>query len=231
MAYGGYIDLETLDPNTSHAKVLSLIPNGTRVLEVGCANGRLARVLKQRGCYVEGVEIDPAMAEMAKEVCDRVLVGDFVEVARSGAVSEEFEVVLMADVLEHMCEPQAALHAARKLMRNDGTLVVCVPNVANWAIRWDLLRGRFRYNPEGGLLDTGHVHFFDLYSAREMLRDCGFEISGFDTVSSFPFSWFIGRIPVVRRLLRTVPDRAAARHPNFFGFQFIFVARPENPHG
>lgn len=223
--YGGCIDASLLSENTSYAKVLGKVPPSTSVLDVGCANGRLARLLKDKGCRVVGVEPDAALAAEAREVCDVVINAGFLEAAVAGLIIERFDVILMSDVLEHMPEPSEALKCARGLAARGGLLVVSVPNIANWQIRCSLACGRFRYSPDGGLLDWGHIRFFDLESARRMLVEAGYQILEFDTVWSFPGTDLVGRIPLVRRLLRVIPSLAARVLPNLFGYQFIFVAR------
>jgi len=58
-----------------------------RVLDVGCSYGHLAQVLKDRGCTVVGVELDPEAAAEASEICERVIVGLLFSWPRSGAPS------------------------------------------------------------------------------------------------------------------------------------------------
>ena len=62
--------------NTSHAQVVSLVPAGSDVLDVGCATGYLAEALNQRGCTVSGVEYDAEAAEKARPHLDHLVVGD-----------------------------------------------------------------------------------------------------------------------------------------------------------
>ncbi|HEV7753506.1 MAG TPA: methyltransferase domain-containing protein, partial [Baekduia sp.] len=72
---------------TSHRLVLDAVPDGARVLDVGCATGYLAVELVARGCTVVGVEFDPVAAQQARAVCREVVVGDL----ESGAVRAEVQ--------------------------------------------------------------------------------------------------------------------------------------------
>src|SRR5438045_1506213 len=59
-------DVDLSRANNSHTLMVQLIGWNQDVLDVGCANGYLGRVLKEHGCNVVGIEIDPAAAEEAK---------------------------------------------------------------------------------------------------------------------------------------------------------------------
>ena len=90
------------DPASTHSKIVSLVPPGTRVLEFGCATGYMSEVLKKRlGCTVVGIEIDPGAAALAEEHTERVIVGDAEKIDYATELAgEEFDVVLLADQLD-----------------------------------------------------------------------------------------------------------------------------------
>ena len=54
-------------------------------------------------------------------------------------------------------------------------MLVSVPNVQFWPVVWRLLRGHWTYAPHG-VLDVGHLRFFTVRSARELVRGSGLEI-------------------------------------------------------
>jgi 2-polyprenyl-3-methyl-5-hydroxy-6-metoxy-1,4-benzoquinol methylase len=63
--YDTEVDLE--NTGTSHAIIVDLVGHNKTVLDVGCATGYLARVLRERGCKVSGAEVDRAAALEAEE--------------------------------------------------------------------------------------------------------------------------------------------------------------------
>ena len=77
-----------------------------------------------------------------------------------------FDVVVFADVLEHLRDPLPVLRRAATLLAPGGAVLVSVPNIAHGDLRLNLLRGRFDYTPTG-LLDDTHTRFF----TRETLLD------------------------------------------------------------
>ena len=167
------IELDDGVENTSHAHILDLVGHNKRVLDIGCSTGYLAKVLKGRGCTVDGVEIDPAAAAKAEEHCERVVVGSLDEldlVAELGA--GRYDVLVLGDVLEHLVDPGAVLRRVTPLLRPEGSVVISVPNITHGSVRLSLLEGRFEYT-EVGLLDRTHVHFFTRASLQRLLRECG----------------------------------------------------------
>jgi len=89
-----------------------------------------------------------------------------------------FDVVVMADVLEHLRRPEQTLLRMREFLRPGGYGVVSVPNIANFRIRLGLLLGRFEYEDEG-ILDRTHLRFFTKRSAQVMIEGAGYEVLEF----------------------------------------------------
>jgi len=167
MSYGALVARHGLA--ASHRLVLELIPDGARVLDVGCAEGYLAEEVARRGCTVVGIEPDPRAAGAARARGVEVRVED-VETAPLRA--EGFDVVVFADVLEHLRDPAAVLRQARPA----GRAIVSLPNIAHWTGRRALIRGRFP-RADFGLFDRTHLRFFTRASARELAAEAGFEVA------------------------------------------------------
>src|ERR1700760_3750887 len=155
-----YSDERPFDPppGSSWDRLLQLVPQGARVLDVGCSYGQFASALKRfRGCSVTGVELDPAAAEAARAHCDQVFQGDIAEVAPR--LAAEFDVVVAARVLEHLINPVEVLRLLASLLRQGGCLLASIPNVTHLSVVLALAEGGFPRSREG-LLDETHVQFF-----------------------------------------------------------------------
>lgn len=167
----------------SPAKLLRAVGRSKRVLEVGCASGVQTRILAENlECKVTGIEIDPAAAAEAAKFCERVIVGDLEsnEVFASLG-SERFDVITIADVLEHLRDPSAALKKLKPHLDATGYVLASIPNVVHAGLVLQMAHGRFDYRPYG-LLDDTHLRFFTLKSVLRLFEESGLTITDIDRV-------------------------------------------------
>jgi SAM-dependent methyltransferase len=200
--------------------LLALVPRTTRrLLDVGCGTGVLGQKIKEEiECQVVGITYSDAEAALASERIDQVLVRDLNGFELPDI--DRFDCIICSHVLEHVYRPEDVLKRLLGLLSPNGTLIVALPNVLFWRQRLDFLLGNFRYT-EGGLMDRTHYRFFDWDTAQELLTESGFSVIEARADGTFPLSRYLFRIG--QRL-----DRAAVRAlPGLFGFQFVFVCRPE----
>jgi len=211
----GYVELN-LRPLGGHARLLELVGSGKRVLDVGCSSGYLARPLVDRGCVVVGIERDAAAAEMARALCEDVLVAD-VETMELPFEDGSFDVVLCGDLVEHLREPEAFLARVRRVLAPGGRVVLSTPNVANWAMRLSLLVGRWQYK-DRGILDRTHTHLFTRHTLVETLELAGYRVVELDFTVPVPY---VGG-PKVERLAHALGHV----RPQLFAYQFLVSAEP-----
>ena len=213
------------DPASTHSKTVSLVPPATRVLEFGCATGYMSEVLKDRlGCTVVGIEIDPGAAAIAEEHAERVIVGDAEKIDYAAEFAgEEFDVVLFADVLEHLKEPADVLRRVRPLIAENGVVIASIPNIAHASVRLALLGGEFRYR-EWGLLDDTHLRFFTRASIQDLFEETGYAIT----------HWLRQRLDVGETEIKVpqVPEAVRewlASDPEATTYQFVLRALVSDP--
>jgi 2-polyprenyl-3-methyl-5-hydroxy-6-metoxy-1,4-benzoquinol methylase len=165
-------------PGSTHNLVVDLVPPKSRVLEFGCATGYMSEVLASRlGCSVVGIELSPTAAEIARSHCERVVVGDAESLDLCDALgTDRFDVILFADVLEHLRDPAALLKRIGPFLAEGGSIIASIPNIAHGSVRLALLRGEFRYR-ELGLLDNTHIHFFTRESIQDTFEETGYLIT------------------------------------------------------
>jgi len=186
-----------------------------RVLELGCSTGYISRLLKQNGCRVVGIESDRSAAHLAASICDQVILADLNGSEWTEQLEEQFDVVLMGDVLEHLVHPDQVLRTARKLLVPGGVVVVSLPNIVHWSQRMKTLVGRFNYQSVG-LLDHTHLRFFTVRTALALIENSGYRILDFHPIIGGRFS----------TRFRFFWQALANLRPNLFGFQLLFRARP-----
>jgi 2-polyprenyl-3-methyl-5-hydroxy-6-metoxy-1,4-benzoquinol methylase len=211
----------------SHRLVLAEVPDGARVLDVGCATGYLAAELTRRGCTVDGIEYDAAAAEQARAHCRAVVAGDLEAPSTHAEVERMLagvrpDVIVCADVLEHLRDPWAVLAWLRTLLAPGGRAVISVPNIAHWTARRALLRGRFDYT-DHGLMDRTHLRFFTRASAAELARRAGFAVRA-ERLAGAPLP-LESRVPALGR----VRDRCVRRYPELLALQFVLVLAVDQP--
>jgi 2-polyprenyl-3-methyl-5-hydroxy-6-metoxy-1,4-benzoquinol methylase len=185
-------------------------PAGRRVLDVGCGSGALGLLLKSRGHVVTGLELVPDAAEHARRYLDHVTVAD-VETGGFPFSPGSFDVVILADVLEHLIDPWRTVRQAAELLAPTGCVVASVPNVQNIDVLRRLIRGRWDYR-ERGILDRGHLRFFTLRTLRRLFDDAGLRLTR--TVAHYRHTW-------PRTLMNIV---TAGRANAFFARRYLVVA-------
>jgi SAM-dependent methyltransferase len=203
-------------------RIAQIIPDGARVLDVGAGNGVLARLFRYLGKNVtlDAVEPDPIARAVAEPHYRFVFGGDvnaFVEASAEGA--ERYDFIVLADVVEHIANPQPVLEKLKSLLSPGGRIVISTPNIAFAAVRIALLNGRFDY-VDSGILERTHLRFYTLKSLRLLFSEVGL----------FPYAQYhclrdprgmeieIDGLPMSGILLRLLArDRLA------YVYQFLFV--------
>lgn len=160
-------------PSSSHGRVLRLLADRPplRVLDVGCGPGWLAAALTEQGHEVTGVDVDAADGVDSR--MHRFVRADL-EHGLPDEVGDGFDVVVAADVLEHVREPARLLGSFPDRLRHGGTVIASVPNISHWYPRGRVALGRFDYD-QRGILDSTHLRFFTRRSFLRMAAAAGLE--------------------------------------------------------
>lgn len=167
--YAAPLIMENIDGRTLALKWVK--PNST-VLEFGCSYGQMTQYMKETlGCKVYIVELNPEAYSEAIRYAENGVCGDILEnkwIEQFGNI--QFDYILYIDVLEHLSVPFDVLRNSRELLKDDGEILISVPNVAHNDIAYKLIQGQFEYTPDG-LLDETHVHLFTKESLEKMIKD------------------------------------------------------------
>lgn len=184
-----------------------------RVLELGCGAGQLGRALLADGVAdsVHGIELDPAAAERASEDLTLVVRGD-VGTLRDLGLSPPYDLVIAADVLEHLVDPWETLRELHAFTAPEGRIIASLPNIRCATVLVPLVvRGRFDYADEG-ILDRTHLRFFTRHSMAQMFESTGWSVEQ------------ITRIAAPDR--RPAKSMAARLLGDFGASQLLVTARP-----
>ncbi|WP_028915932.1 methyltransferase domain-containing protein [Pseudoxanthomonas sp. J31] len=135
-----------------------------RVLDIGCGAGLLGRQLHERFpfCTTVGVEPNLERAAIAGTHHNQVICGDVEDpsIMSRLAVLAPFDLIICADVLEHMVAPEKVLAALAGMLTAGGRLITSVPNVRHLSTLVDLyLLGRWPQR-DRGIHDRTHLHYY-----------------------------------------------------------------------
>lgn len=214
-------NVDVLRKGGTHRTIIDIVGTGKKILDVGAATGQLGKALKDKGNSVVGIEISSTSARQARLVLDDVIVGDIEEIEIPYG-DGYFDVIICADVLEHLFDPVKALAKLKRVLKADGELIAVLPNVAYWQIRLGLLFGRFEYR-ESGILDEGHIRFYNYRSSRELLEKAGFGIA--KVASTMGMNRLIDYVPFFAGAFLFLSGILLRSFPRLFACNFIFVAR------
>jgi methionine biosynthesis protein MetW len=155
--------------------IASLVPQGSRVLDLGCGNGTLLALLRDtRGCSGYGIELDDAkLLECAQRGVNVIQRNLDEGLAIFGDAS--FDVVLQLGTLTNLHRTEELL---RETVRVGRVGIVSLPNFAHWPNRLAVLRGRM---PVSKALpyqwyDTPNVRFGTHADFELLARRCGLRV-------------------------------------------------------
>ncbi len=208
--------------DSSHGRISTLLKSKppSKILDLGCSSGLLAERLEEMGHHVTGVDV----MEIAG-VTGRT--SSFVKADLNDGIPPEvgtgFDIVLAADVLEHLVNPGNLMGQVRNVLSPDGTALFCVPNIAHWYPRLRSTLGMFDYD-QRGILDSTHLRFFTRRSIRKLVERQGFTVRRIESVG-LPLD-ALGMEGTKAHALRLVDRLLLDLWPTMFGYQFIVEATP-----
>lgn len=211
-----------LNSDNSLTRIIRMVHPNARILEFGCAYGRLTKYLYENmNCQVDIVEIDLEAGKVAsqysKHSCIGTKYGDLEQIFWFEKLKcEKYDFIIFADILEHLKSPEKVLILCQQLLKDEGSIIISVPNLAHNSIIFSLLSNKFFYN-ETGLLDSTHIHFFTYHSLKDMIEKCGYK-----TVIEECICKKDTEIPVVYNQFSKSIKRNLCKRELAYAYQFIF---------
>jgi len=231
--YTRYADIKRLAFITSNLAQQFSQPEKVDVLDVGCGNGIISLNLGELGYNVHGIELSEEALVVAKEQ------NRFANVRFEKANAEKlklegkkYDVVIVSEVLEHLHRPESLLEELRFLLKENGLLIVTVPNGIgprellvtrpfikirnNNGFSWRVVSsikkslGYSGTTIQSAASDLDHIQFFTKSKLQNLATLSGFEIiklksSNFvDDV--FPFSIVTRNSPALQKFDAKVAD-------------------------
>jgi methionine biosynthesis protein MetW len=156
--------------------VISLVPEGARVLDLGCGDGSLiAHLREERGCDVRGIELAPSEVATALGRGLSVIQADL-DAGLAGYPDNSFDIVVLSQTIQIMRNPAFVL---REMLRVGERSIVTFPNFGHWRVRGYLaFRGRMPVSESipFSWYDTPNIHHTTLRDFRTFVDANGGEI-------------------------------------------------------
>jgi len=149
-----------------------------KILEVGAAYGETLYYLKQNGIAAEVVGVDIFEDTKNKQnykPLDRFIFGDIEKIELPEYI-QHFDLILLPDVLEHLFEPKSVLGTLKKYLKEDGKIIVSMPNIRYYSALYKIVfKGDFKYE-ESGIFDYTHVRFYCRKNIQGLLETAGYKV-------------------------------------------------------
>jgi 2-polyprenyl-3-methyl-5-hydroxy-6-metoxy-1,4-benzoquinol methylase len=211
-----------LNDDSAPARVVRMVGRGKRVLEIGAGPGSMTRVLRDSfDCRLTAVEIDEGVIAELTPFCERVYRIDLNDPSWPQALASEpkFDVIVVADVLEHLYDPWTGLPRMKELLAENGEIIVSIPHSGHNSVIACLLDENIEYR-DAGLLDRTHIRFFGIKNIQALFDDAGLAITNAEFVVRMPeeteFAATWDRLPAALR---------AQLLKNEFGHVYQIVAK------
>lgn len=204
-----------------HSLAFERIRPGSRVLDVGCSGGYLGEYLiRQKNCQVDGIDAFP--------LGDAHISSFYLHDLNAGLPAlrfEQYESVLMLDVIEHLARPEWFLEQLRDALSMNPAVEVTLStaNIGFAVTRFMLLFGQFNYGPRG-ILDLTHTRLFTFRSFERAVTQAGFDIIERKGVPG-PIPLALGDNPLSRVLLK-INELLIHVSRGMFSYQIFLRARP-----
>ena len=161
-------------PDAANPDLLERIPLDAKiVLDVGCGNGALGAEYKRRNPAVLylGIDADADAARIAATRLDRVAAVD-VEAEPLPFDCGPIDCIIYGDSLEHMRDPWSVMRRQAAALSENGSVLICMPNIEHWSLVERLLRGSWSYE-EQGLFDRTHLRWFNVETTANAILEAG----------------------------------------------------------
>ena len=222
------------DEHSSHGKIKKIIeisPQG-KLLDVGCAGGEISEFASQIGHEVVAVDLN----QLTKPLSTATFIQHDLDKGLPSTIDEKFDLIICADVLEHLRTPDKLLYELQERLTTSGRIIASIPNFGNWYPRTRVLLGKFDYDARG-ILDQSHLRFFTRKSFIRIANTAGYDVTRIWTTGT-PFEVMLRGAPTRRISWKTLLsilakiDRALCRlRANLFAYQFIYELTPKTSRG
>ena len=193
--YEGSVEAQQLDQKLEWIR--RVLPSGKDLLDVGCGTGVFLDLARKKGWRVRGIEISKRASAYARETFNLGVYTGSVD-SWDGGEGKSFDLITMLDVLEHLRDPATVLRRVKKLLKENGLLVIEVPNQDSLLNRVVHVVYKCGWKkPAHVIYNIHHLFNFNTTSIKRLFSEAGFSIVRIDQDSTY-----LGRIKFKSSILR-----------------------------
>lgn len=211
--------------SSTQQEILKIVGKNKIILEIGSSTGYMTKSFLDNDCTVDIVEENKqAISKIPERI--RNALNKSIEDDSIYSLLGDYDYIIMADVLEHLVNPEQVLRKLLKVASDDTKLIISLPNIACWAMRKQLFfAGDFEYQ-DSGLLDKTHLHFYTVDTLPKLLSENGWRMEQLiGTITRLPLEGLIGKIPILNFLFKKILyQKIVSKYKNLAYFHFLVVA-------
>jgi glycosyltransferase involved in cell wall biosynthesis len=206
---------------STHTMAIDAVESGSKVLDIGCAGGYIGKQLMNKGCQVTGID--------CFDLQEGIKLNNFIKAdlnAYEMPKFQEFNYILMLDIIEHLNSPEMFIKRLRIATSNNPALkiIVTTGNIGFIIQRLLLLVGIFNYG-EKGILDRDHKRLFTFSTLKKLFSQYGFEIISTKGVPA-PFP-LVFKNNCIAKILLSINKFLIRFLPTLFSFQIYIEVKPK----
>ena len=220
--YNNYELKEKFD--SPHKRTLDEIKEGSYVLDIGCNNTKLSKILSDRkNCKVTAID-------KSEKLENSSFIEKYISFDLDNGLPDlnynKFDYILLLDVIEHLKNPEEfMIKLKQKTEKNPKlTIIASTGNVGFFIIRLMLLFGSFNYGNKG-ILDKTHTRLFTFSSFKQLMIQAGFNIKKISGIPA-PIALVTGD-NVLGKFLLTINKFFILISKAFFSYQIYFEIKPQ----
>ena len=168
-----------LNGDSAPARIIRLCGKHRRVLEIGAGPGSIAKILIEKmDCTVVCLERDESAVKILKGFCRSIYKSDLndPEWPKTLSAEQPFDVVIIADVLEHLYDPWRVLADVKNLINPGGSVLLSIPHSGHKTMLASALCSDIEYR-NWGLLDRTHIRFFGMKNIQQLIEQAGLQVT------------------------------------------------------
>jgi len=187
---------------------------GLTILEIGAGSGETLLELKKTGIANKIYGYDLVDICLNKSEFESFIVGNIEK--DPIPFNEKFDIIILADVLEHLVEPEKVLEKLISFLKKNGKIYISLPNIRNYKAMYNIFfKGDFKYEEEG-VLDQTHLRFFCKKNMKALIT----KIDGLQLVET------VSNLKHTKSKISTINNLTFGLFEGFFSLQyFLKVAK------